>query len=443
MKKTIKWLFYIEHVFKMSTINKVRLVLTSIGIFIAVFLFSAGIIITTSYYAGNLKVIDEMSENTAIVTTNLSSPKLKSELSFANDTTCINISTLAEQKSILSARISDDQYLTVMSHIHGVSNINHIMPIITNDGQLIPVEAKLLKGRLITQADINFNKKVALIDEFTEELLFPGSDGIGKYIELGVGFGGTIVASGDEDTPVVRLEIIGVLQNSYSANITKLLLKQDISKNTGNIFIDVSLYCPISTLNYAFSNNDKNNSYFFQFDNTSKYDDFVEKAVILSQIKNKIGESLSVTTKEMLLSSLEHDLSSTKTVLNLISLLLCLISGISIMSITFFSVKERIPEIGIRKAFGASKTDIAFQFVFEMIIIGFIASLLAVFLSVISCKLLENYLTESLYMPFSTQISFDILVLPLLVGILESVVCSILPSLYAAKIKVTDSLRFE
>lgn len=35
------------------------------------------------------------------------------------------------------------------------------------------------------------------------------------------------------------------------------------------------------------------------------------------------------------------------------------------------------------------------------------------------------------------------IIAPLLVGIFEAVVCCIVPSLYAAEIKVTDSLRFE
>lgn len=442
MKKSIKWLFYFKHLIQMSTINKIRLTLTSIGIFIAVFLFSVGTIITNSYYTGSLKVISQMEKNTAIITSNLDTQKLKEELSFVKNFTCIDISTLAEKKTILSTKIDESQYLTVMSYVHGISSINHIMPVLTEDGAFIPVKASLLKGRAISQTDIQAAEKVAIIDELTEELLFPGSEGIGKYIELGVGVGNITIASNEAVSPI-KLKIIGVVENSYSANLTKLMLKQEISKNSENIFANVSIYCPISTLINLFENDDKSKSYFYQIENSDLYDDFVKKSSTLSEIKNKTGGSLSVTTKEMLLNNLEQDLSNTKTLINMISLLLCIISGISIMSITFFSVKERIPEIGIRKAFGASKLDIAFQFVFEMVIIALIASVLAVLFSVISCVLLENFLTESLYMAFSTEISFDLLILPLFIGVFEAVVCSIIPSLYAAKIKVTDSLRFE
>ena len=57
------------------------------------------------------------------------------------------------------------------------------MPVLTEDGAFIPVKASLLKGRAISQTDIQAAEKVAIIDELTEELLFPGSEGIGKYIE--------------------------------------------------------------------------------------------------------------------------------------------------------------------------------------------------------------------------------------------------------------------
>ena len=42
-----------------------------------------------------------------------------------------------------------------------------------------------------------------------------------------------------------------------------------------------------------------------------------------------------------------------------------------------------------------------------------------------------------------SKITPQMIIAPLLVGIFEAVVCCIVPSLYAAEIKVTDSLRFE
>lgn len=92
------------------------------------------------------------------------------------------------------------------------------------------------------------------------------------------------------------------------------------------------------------------------YNNHGEYNNFLYYAQTLSEVKSRTGNGFSVITKDNLSAELENELSNTKTILNMISVLLCVISGISIMSITFFSVKERIPEIGIRKAFGAGKS---------------------------------------------------------------------------------------
>lgn len=161
----------------------------------------------------------------------------------------------------------------------------------------------------------------------------------------------------------------------------------------------------------------------------------------------KSGQSLllnhSYITYENQKELLEDDLFATKTMLNIITLFLCIISGISIMSITFFAIKERIPEIGVRKAFGATKMDIVFQFIFEMVSVAFITSIIATCIAVLLSKVASSYLYNKMYIIFPISVQAQHLILPVLIGILEAVLCSIVPSLYAAKIKVTEALRFE
>lgn len=442
MNSAVKFFFYLNHLIKMATVNKVRLVLTSIGIFIAVFLFSAGKIITDSYYNECLKKINQMSENTVIVNA-MGNEELKAELAVSDNINCIDVSTLAEKQSILSTSIGGDQYMTVMAYVHGISDLNIVMPIVTDDDRFISVQSKLIKGRLISSNDIQSKNAVVVIDRMTESLLFPGGSGLGQYIEIGCGVFDTTTSSQSEADAPVRFEIIGVVENSYTADVAKIKLKQEINSSKRNITTYVSIYCPLASFNEKFTHNDKNELLLYNFNNPVEYNSFTYYAGTLAEVKGRIGEGFSITTKENLLDELENELSNTRTILNIISVLLCIISGISIMSVTFFSVKERIPEIGIRKAFGASKLDIAFQFVFEMIIIAVFASLLAVALSVLTCKLLEAFLVEILYTAFSVNVTLQIIITPLIVGVFEAVVCCIIPSLYAAEIKVTDSLRFE
>ena len=83
----------------MATVNKVRLVLTSIGIFVAVFLFCSGKIITDSYYSESMRKVSQMSENTVIVNP-MGNKELKQELAVSDKINCIDVSTLSEKQSI-------------------------------------------------------------------------------------------------------------------------------------------------------------------------------------------------------------------------------------------------------------------------------------------------------------------------------------------------------
>ncbi len=446
MKKSVNCFFYFSHLFKMSTINKIRMILTSIGIFVAVFLFSTSNIIIISYYNESFNSINQFKDNTAIINTTISTEELNNNLSFAQNYKRTDVSTLAQNKSMLSVNVSGEQYLNIVAISHGVSSINNMCPIVIDNGLLIPVQSKLIKGRSISLKDIQLENKVVVIDEFTEKLLFNTSDGIGKYISLDVGYnGGTTVSSNPNDMQQKNLkyEVIGIVENSYQTELTQLTLKQELISNTENITKNLSIYFPISTLNSVYKESDKNKSYLYSFENDEDYNSFVSKTETLLEIKNFQDINFTITTKEMLLNNLELELSNSKTLINLILIVLCIITGISIMSITFFSLKERIPEIGIRKAFGASKIDIGFQFVFEMIIISIIASVLAVIISIGVSIAVENYLTQTLFIPFSVILSIDILILPILIGVLQAVLCSIIPSVYASKIKVTECLKFE
>lgn len=442
MNSAVKFFFYFHHLIKMATVNKVRLILTSIGIFVAVFLFCSGKIITDSYYSESMRKVSQMSENTVIVNP-MGNKELKQELAVSDKINCIDVSTLSEKQSIFSVSIGDNRYLTVMAYVHGISELNSVMPIVTDDGCFISVESNLIKGRLISNNDIQTKNAVVVIDRLTESLIFSGGNGLGKYIEIGCGAFGATVSSQSQANAPVRFEVIGVVENSYTADVAKMKLKHEIDSSQQSITTCVSIYCPLTSINERFARQDKNSLYLYNFNNHGEYNNFLYYAQTLSEVKSRTGNGFSVITKDNLSAELENELSNTKTILNMISVLLCVISGISIMSITFFSVKERIPEIGIRKAFGAGKLDIAFQFVFEMIIIAVFASLLAIGLSIVTCKLLETFLIEILYMTFSVNITPQMIIAPLLVGIFEAVVCCIVPSLYAAEIKVTDSLRFE
>lgn len=436
--------FYFKHLMLMSSVNKIRLILTSAGIFVAVFLFSAGIIVSESYYNERLKIVGETAEYTAVISSPENNNDIKESLSEIVSQTPVKDIVTSDNVPVLSVPVHGSTYLTVMARFHGITRTNMILPIICDEGYL-PEKAQLVEGRFISSNDLAENSPVVIIDEFTAELICPDESAVGKSIEIGGKTGGSSVAQDNgEEMQKIQAQIIGVVKNSYVSEQRRLSLKRDLDNIAeSNIFTEVSVYCPINMISEWFPDSAVQIFFIYSFDNSKDYEDFADKAEYISLLNAKKGGAFDISTREALISDLENELSNTKSLLNLIMTVLCVISGISIMSVTFFSVKERISEIGIRKAFGASKVDIVFQFIFEMLIIAFFVSVTAVCLAYYCCKGAEIYLADKLFISFKVNVSLYKLALPVAVGLIEALFSSFVPSIYAANIKVTDSLRFE
>ena len=120
-----------------------------------------------------------------------------------------------------------------------------------------------------------------------------------------------------------------------------------------------------------------------------------------------------------------------------ISIITILGSSIALMNILFVSVTERTREIGVRKALGAKKKTIAFQFFLEAIIIGQLGGILGIILGVligygVSAAADFKFATPWLAMFSAFTIAFIV-----------AVVAGLLPAIKAAKLDPVESLRYE
>jgi len=61
-----------------------------------------------------------------------------------------------------------------------------------------------------------------------------------------------------------------------------------------------------------------------------------------------------------------------------------LIGGLGIANITLLSVLERVSEIGLRRAVGATRPEVALQFLVESIVIGFLGGLVGTAVGVLA-----------------------------------------------------------
>jgi putative ABC transport system permease protein len=113
-----------------------------------------------------------------------------------------------------------------------------------------------------------------------------------------------------------------------------------------------------------------------------------------------------------------------------------LVGGVGVMNIMLMAVTERTREIGVRKAIGARKRDISFQFITEAMTLTGVGGVVGVLLS-----LLLSFVIRLLHVPSSVPIWAIILA----VGVASSVglFFGIYPAMKAARLDPVEALRYE
>jgi putative ABC transport system permease protein len=128
-------------------------------------------------------------------------------------------------------------------------------------------------------------------------------------------------------------------------------------------------------------------------------------------------------------------------VLLLVGCIALVISGVGIMNIMLVTVTERTREIGLRKAVGAKRQEILYQFLIEAFLISGVGALLGILIAV-SVKVVVQPLLPAelnLHIPISTLSVVAAFVVSCATGVLFG----FLPASRASKLQPTESLRYE
>ena len=267
----------------------------------------------------------------------------------------------------------------------------------------------ILRGRFVDAEDMSSSSRVCLITTQLAKLVFPLADPIGKTLRVGeLSF--TVIGVFRE-----RVQTYGLSEiQDYSVLIPFPLMKY----YTGDTSLEM-LYA--------------------QARSPEEVIPVTRQLEALLRNRHPTRARYQVMNLNSIVEAARQIALALTVVLVLIGFIALVVSGIGIMNIMLVTVRERTREIGIRKAIGARRSEIIFQFLLEAFLISGFGSVLGILIAVAIPVMAEPLLPGNLRVP----VPWQSVVLAFLVSCSVGVFFGYLPAERAAKLQPAESLRYE
>ena len=275
-------------------------------------------------------------------------------------------------------------------------------------------------GRGFTERDYKNFRKVALVDTTAVTTLFGGENPVGKVLEMQgevftvIG----VVALSEEFVPTIN-------------SINDYWMYADTS--AGAIYIPIAVWPTV----YRF---DEPQSVAIKVKNTDVMTSAGKAAADLlteRQIMDPENSDFDYRSQDMLeqAQQLQSMSESTNAQLIWIASISLLVGGIGVMNIMLVSVTERTSEIGLKKAIGAKKRRILWQFLTEAAVLTSLGGIIGVISGIGLAQLISSM------MQIPVAIDVGAIAISVVFSMLIGVIFGLLPAVKAANLNPIEALR--
>jgi len=268
---------------------------------------------------------------------------------------------------------------------------------------------ELAAGRHFTDLEDYKSRAVAIIGSDLAEKLFGREDPVDKRIKL----------AGK------HLTVLGVAKE-----------KPGVLGGNPNLFALI----PIGTFHKMFGSR-RSLSIPIKAVDLDKVPDAIDETTVAMRIRHKLKPSekddFVITTSDRILSLWESISKSIFNALIFIASIALVVAGVVIMNMMLVSVTERTREVGVRKALGAKRADIVWQFLVEAVTLSTVGGVIGIIVGFVLAILV------SLVSPLPYAIEAWSVVAGFVVTVAVGVFFGLYPAYKAARLDPVEALRYE